>query len=251
MALAKKDVAPKAAPGGFESDESTVAAQAPKAVDPVAASGVEATKAIVKASSSAVAATAKGALALSGKNALYGDLENEVKVDFGVIPRLVVASGVVKDGDKKVLGNWIEGELVSWNRNYVVSPGDDSDEAKKQVAYSSDGVVIDETKQPVADYLKALLVDYPKANVKEYLEVVMILEDCDKSSEHKGNLVQISLSPSSRKLFEGFRLQESLKVARGKLTADQAKYVRFTTDPKSFGGNDYSVLQPRVAQRPQ
>lgn len=237
-------VKPAAATGVFEESENPDPTAQPKVSDAAAA------KAGVTASTQVARISATSALVLSGKNALYGDLENQAKVDFGTVPRLVVASGVIKDGDKKVLGSWIEGELVSWNRNFVISPGDDSDEAKKKVAYSSDGETIDETGQSAADYLQALLVDYKDASKKEYLEIMMILEDCDKPSEHKSNLVQISLSPSSRKLFEGFRLQESLKVARGKITVEQAKYVRFTTEPKSGGGNDWTVMKPTVAVRP-
>src|SRR3954466_3066816 len=137
MALKKDGQQAVKQPGGFETDSETAA---PKVSDEAQAkAGVAGGTAVAKAGATSL-------LALTGKNALYGALENAIpKLDFGVVPRLVAASGVIKDADKKSLGTTIDIELVSWNRNWVISPGDDSAEAKETVRYSSDGKSIDET----------------------------------------------------------------------------------------------------------
>jgi len=248
MALKKNDVAAAAAASAgagkprFEDDDNgTTTAQRP--ADPVVAEQVAST-AIAKAAASSVA------VARDRPQAAFQDLKNALPpMDFGVLPRLVGANGIVMDADKNKLGVFIDLDLVSYNDEFVVSPGDDSAEAKKHVRYSADGKTINETGEDVAEYLKHLreVEEYPKANVKQYLQLVGILTASEKESEHKDGMVQVSLSPQSRKLFEGFQIQQGVKVLMGTAPAveeGKSPKIRLTADSRTLGDNTFTVLKP-------
>jgi len=234
--------------GQFEQGDGSQAAPAATATaapaDPVAAAGVSATTAIAKASASAV-------MAPGGKMvSLLQDMKDALPaIDFGVLPRLVGSNGNVMDKDKRMLGSRIKLELVSWNDLWVVSPGDDTEEAKEAVRYSKDGKTIDGTGQSVQDYVKYLRETggYDEANVKQYCELIGILTEAEKPSEHLGGMVQVSLSPQSRKLFEGYRLQESVKLRLGKRAPDGAEHLLIQTEVKSSGSNTYTLLKVSAA----
>lgn len=232
VAAAVKEPVPA---GKFEED--TVVSN-----DAAAQASVSASTAIAKAGATAVAVT--------GKNAVFGNLENAMpSLDFGVLPRLVGSNGQVMDGDKKMLGTFVEGQLISWNNTFVVSPGDDTPEAKEAVRYSKDGQTIDGTGESVAAYLKKLReVDgYDEAAVKQYCELVVLLSKSEKPSDHVGNMVVISLSPQSRKLFEGYRYQESVKVALKKRSAEGIEQIKVSTEVKSQGQNTFTLLKTGAA----
>jgi hypothetical protein len=117
------------------------------------------------------------------------------------------------------------------------------------VRYSKDGQTIDGTGESVAAYLKKLRETdgYDQAAVKQYCELVVLLSKSEKPSEHVGNMVQISLSPQSRKLFEGYRYQESVKVALKKRSAEGIEQIRVSTEVKSQGQNTFTLLKTGAA----
>jgi hypothetical protein len=80
--------------------------------------------------------------------------------------------------------------------------------------------------------------------VKEYVEVLGILDKAAaESAPHVGDMVQISLSPQSRKKFEAFRIQESVKARINSANALGAEpKVRFTAEAKSMNGNNFTLL---------
>lgn len=252
MALVKKEVA--AAPvgafeevvEGAEQQVETVAEQAsaakaqPSAVDKAK---VEATVAVAKAKNTAVGAVGKFETVLS-------NLENALPaVDFGVLPRLKGSNGLILDGDNAKLGNEITITLISFNDQYVVTPGEDDDEATKLVKYSTDGVTIDATGQMVADYIHQLkTVDgYENAESKHYVELIGILNSSAIESEHKDNMVQISLSPQSRKAFEAYRIQQSVKVKMGRIEAAGTEEIKISAVVKTMGKFTFTVLVPTAA----
>jgi hypothetical protein len=219
MALSKpKPAAPQTA-GKFEDTDNTQggtavddkpATVAPKVSDnAAAAAGVKASTEVARISSNSLVAGQK-------LETLFAAQENALPaVDFGVLPRIVGTQGQFQDkGDNKLLGDTIKVQLISWNKQFVISPGTDNDEDKEHVRYSRDGVTIDETGESVETYLQSLRETdgFKDASKKEYCELIGILLETAKPSEQVGNMVQVSLSPQSRKLFEGFRLQESVKL---------------------------------------
>lgn len=246
MALIKKDAAAAAdsktvatqepvAPGKFETDEITKATPAQ-----VEAAGVAAGTAIANAKSTAVAAP-RGPM-----KTVLQDLRGALPaVDFGVLPRLIGSNGNVLDSDKKPLGGWVKLKLISWDAQFVVSPGDDSDEAKALVRYSRDGVTIDETGEDVKAYLERLrtVEGFTDASVKEYCELIGILEASEKANDAVGGMVQVSLSPQSRKGFEAYRLQRSVLVQMGRTQAEGSENLKITAELKTFGSNTFTLLK--------
>jgi hypothetical protein len=183
---------------------------------------------------------------------LLEDLKNALPaIEFGVLPRLTGSNGQIMDADKNKLGEQIEVQLISWNDEFCATPGDDSDEAKEKVKYSRDGTTLDGTGASVADYIKLLQTEgYSKASVKKYTQLICILTDSAKPSEHVGNMVLVSLSPQSGKSFQGYQLQESVKVARGKRSADGVENLVISTQVKSKNNKDFTLLNVTGAEAP-
>jgi hypothetical protein len=139
---------------------------------------------------------------------------------------------------------------VSWNKQFTISPGTDNDDDKKYVKYSRDGKTIDESGESVADYLNVLRTThgFADASSKEYCELIGILESVTKNGktsddELVNQMVQVSLSPQSRKAFEGFRLQQSVKLRLGKITAEGSERIKLTAEVKTFGANSFTLLK--------
>lgn len=236
------------APGGFEAPDAPTAtiAATPRKADPevmaeasVAAAGV--------AASTAVAKVSANSLMLAGKlETLFAGFENAIPgVEFGVLPRLVGSNGNVQvKGSNALIGDVIGLQLLSWNNTWVVSPGDDTPEAKDAVAYSKDGVTIEESGQSVNEYLAFLRTEgYEKANVKKYVELIGILTESAKPCEHTGDMVQVSLSPQAAKSFESYRLQASVKIRMGMLKPDGLESFKIRAEVKTTAGNTYTLLK--------
>lgn len=248
MAL-KKPAAPAAA-GKFEdpaeSGTATAVAEAPApqaapnaAESAVAAAGVKASTAVARISANSLAAAIK-------TESVLAQLRDAIPpVQFGTFPRLIGSNGNVMDKDGKVLGQFADIQLLSWSETYVVSPGSDTDEAKKLVRYSRDGVTIDETGEDVNAYLKTLreVEKYPDASKKKYIELVGFLTASDKPSEHAGNLVQVSLSPQSLLSFQAYMANVAVRVRLGSLVADGVENLRITPEVKTKGSKSFTLLK--------
>lgn len=249
MALKKPGdaVAPTAAQPApapkFEENTGTTVADKPTPIpipeQAAATAGVAASMAIAKAATTAVAKPAKFEAALT-------ELRDVIPaVDFGTFPRLVGSNGNVMDKDGALLGQFADITLLSWNETFVASPGDDSDEAKKLVRYSRDGVTLDDTGERLDQYLEVLRTThgYKEALKKKYIELVGILEKSEKPCAHVNQIVQISLSPQSLKSFEGYRANVSVAVRLGKRTHEGAEKLRVTPQVKSGNGKTWTLLK--------
>jgi len=238
--MLKKDAAKTAAPSGaaaFEQADTAVVAKPQVSVGDTAAAtaGVAASTAVAKVAASAL--TVPGAV-LNGL--LYDDIQDAVEIEFGEIPKLVGSNGQIMDKDDRQLGDTVTVQIVSWSSNFVVSPGIDS-APKEVVKYSRDGISVNESGEAVAACLAKMQETYPTAKVKEYTSLAGILIESGKESPHKGNLVEVSLSPTSRKLFSGFRKQQTMKIRMG-LTP--VSYVlKLSTAIKSKGSDKYTVIE--------
>ena len=170
------------------------------------------------------------------------ELRNGFIPDFGTLSRLKAGQGDIVDQDDNSLGKFVDVEVYSFNSRFTISPNDDDAEADV-VRYSLDGVVLDDgSGVTVKDYLAELKQDWPDANVKEYFEVVGPLLGSDEESPDLDMVVQLQLSPTSRKSFENHRTQMTFKIARGKATADDSRFVRFTATAKSSRGKKWTML---------
>lgn len=218
------------------------AAATAQAAEPAAevaspAAKVTATTAIAKAQAGALAAPAQRIAPV------LTDLKDAVRVDWDTLERLVAGTGTIDNGDGKSVGTWIKMTLMSFQDTYEVVPGDQSDEAKKLVRYSEDGVNLRESGTTVNQYLDELREQgYDKAALKHKNILVGILDETEKPSDLVGEVVQISLSPQSRKTFERYRLTRTAKVNMGRATAEGSEVIKITAEGKQFGKNKFTQL---------
>lgn len=249
MALAKNKSAAPSAPGTFENDDNTVQApvaenpQAPAVEAPSPAAEVVAAQtashAIAKAQSTAVAATGGRVVGV-----FEGIKDAMPALDFGVLPRLVGTNGLILDADKLPLGDEIKIQLVSWNHEWVLSPNDKDPEAKDLVRFSKDGLTVSDTGQSCTEYIDFLVKEgYEKAGMKQYVQLIGILMEAKKPTAHLDGMVVISLSPQSRKLFEGFGIQQGVRVRMGKVAAEGQDVVIVRAVVKSKGSDTFTLLQ--------
>lgn len=172
------------------------------------------------------------------------DLKDSLKVDYNTLPNLQINQGnwLLREG-KKPLGDVVDFELLSYQDQWVISPGADGDEAAEFVRYSNDGVTTS-MGENCNDYVNQLHnADYPDAAMKQRCVLVLNLLAVSK----KGNealldtLYQVDLPPSSKSKFDAYRAQASFHVARGKKTADQAVVMKSSVSVVSKGNNSWSV----------
>lgn len=173
-------------------------------------------------------------------------LKDALRVDWDTLNRLKANQGRIT-WDKVNLGEWFEFSLMSWQDNWLVSPGSDSDEAKQFAKYSDDGKTIKETGEDIQVYLQRLKdLGYEDARLGKRCVLAMELIDCDKDVDtvDEGMLFQIDLAPTSRASFERYRVQSALDIGRGRATGDDVVRIRATAVVKTGGGNkEYTQLE--------
>jgi len=211
--------------------ETPVEVETPKAGKPAAA-----TTAVAKATTTAVAAPRKQLVRL------YDDLQDVFVAEYGVLPKLKTTNGNVQDSDNKLLGDHINIQILSWNKQYVVGPCANSAPAEL-VKYSYDREAFADGSGLLDDYVAELKADnWNNAAVKEYYEIVCVLTGSAKPSDLIGEMVQLQLSPTSVKDFEGYRLQTAFKIARGLLPEDAAANVTVSAEVVTAKGNTWTKM---------
>ncbi len=187
---------------------------------------------------------------------VMGELEGRLApVEYGQGVTLKTAAGVIKDGDGQSLGRKIEILLMSWNRRYVISPGEQGPAAAKLMRYSYDGVTSGQGEN-MADYLEWLKDpkggNKPKATFKEYRDLVGTLVSSEKPSRHVDALVSVTCSPDTVKAFTGLATQLTVASIRGKLNLPEdliALNLVCEVEDRSGGGNDWSRLVFKLAEK--
>ncbi len=182
---------------------------------------------------------------------VIGLLENRLPpVDYGEGVRLVGSNGQLMDTDKKLLGEFVTMTALSWNKRWVISPGDNGAEAKEHARYSMDGEVT--TKgEDVREYLQELKnLGYSKASVKEYVDLFGILEEAGKPTDHLDGSVVVSMSPDSVKALAGFRRDLVVKGMMGRIPPidiSSGLRIKVRTEVKSGNGNTWTRLVCELA----
>lgn len=172
------------------------------------------------------------------------NLKDSLKVDYNTLPNLQINQGnyLVRES-KKTIGDVVDFELLSYQDQWVISPGADGDETSEFVRYSSDGVTTSMGEDCNAYVAQLHAADYPNAAMKQRCVLVLNLLSVSK----KGNddlldtLYQIDLPPTSKSKFDAYRAQASFHVARGKRTAAQAVMIKSSVSVVSKGNNSWSV----------
>ena len=157
---------------------------------------------------------------------VLAECKDKFVAEYGMLPRITISNGQFLDNDKKPLGARIVFQVLSFNTNWTVAPND-TNAPIELVKYSLDGITIDgEPDLTVAEHLSDLKQNnWPQAKANEYLEVVVNLIEAEKPTELINEMVQLQLSPTSKKEFEGFRMQTSFKMANGILPLNAASRI--------------------------
>lgn len=195
--------------------EAPVAAPAAPAATP-AETVAAASTAIAKAASTGLSTNEQVAAAKNFKREVEA-MQGAADFSYGSHRVFKAKDGVIKEtsGDKLVLGKWLKGRLLAWDRHFEISPGEEGKSSGEFVAYSLDGVTIDnvigeEQKkfegQPVQDYLKFLREEeeFDKASSREFIDLQVAAMGSDEEPDFSG-VIQITLSSSSIPSFKRFQ----------------------------------------------
>lgn len=192
------------------------------------------------------APAAPGALAVKMAAAdPFKKLENAIKVDYNTLDRIMVNNGnVINKETKGLMGDTCVLELISIQKNFVMSPGGEKDdeEALEFLKYSDDGVHCRDTGELLATYQQAAIKGgYPKARIVERLILVGMVEDAGKLSDSmNGNLVQLDLAPRSKANFEKHRISVAFRIGKGLQKPEGAERVKITCDVQNKGSNTWT-----------
>lgn len=202
----------------------TVAARTPETeADADASAKVTATTAIAKASSTSTAVAVEGAASQAKQ------FQKEVEAmkgagdfSFGNYRVFKGTNGALEEvgGDEATLGRWAKVRMLAWDDHFEISPGDKGASTKDFVAYSKDGQVVDsvigEEQKPwvgrkVSDYVEYLKKEeeFDKASVRRFIDISCALLAADDTDGPVGEIIQVSLAPSSIPAFSKY--QEDLK----------------------------------------
>ena len=171
---------------------------------------------------------------------LYADIENAFVAEFGVLPKIKASNGNCMDSDDKILGDSIDVQIMSWNKQFVVGPC--ANEAPAElVKYSYTRDFFEDGSGSLNEYVQELkAAGWVNAAIKEYYDVVCVLNKAAKPSALVGEMVQLQLSPTSVKAFNGFCLQTAFKIARGLLPENAGSEVTVTSEVVSSKGNSWT-----------
>jgi hypothetical protein len=203
----------------------------------------------------ALASSGMASMITQAHNA-FDSLKDALRVNWDTLTSLKAAQGRLASRDGKlVFGEWIEFELLSYQDNWLVSPGGDTDEAKELARYSDDGKTLKDTGEDVSVYIDRLKsMGYKDARLSQRLVLVASLTDCDKNvTIDDGMLFQIDMPPSSRSSFERYKNQAAFDAAKGKTNLDGALFIRATTavlQQRGNAKNEYTVLNFSRAKAP-
>lgn len=210
--------------------------------------GAAASTTAAASTSTAVAAAKPHAVALATTKLVpvLDGLLNAFKVEYNTLPRLQVNQGsyLLFDKNKKSLGSMVQFQLLSFQANWVISPGTDGDEGLEHVKYSDDGKITKDGRD-CFEYLEDLKKEFPKASMKE--RCVLVVELLGSNGDEKGieeeynKLYQVDLAPSSKNKFDAYKAQTAFYCTRGSLTADQAVRIQSKVTTQTKGKLTWSV----------
>lgn len=228
--------------------------------EPTAAAKVESTTAIAKAASSSLSTNDAANAAKQFKKEVEA-MKGAADFSYGSHRVFKAKDGVIKEsnGDKTVLGRWVKGRLLAWDRHFEISPGEDGKDSGSFVAYSMDGVTIDnvvgeEVKvwegKSCDDYLTFLrdTEEFDKASKREFIDTEVAVLGCEDEPDFTG-VIQITLSSSSIPAFKKYQsdLESTAKcVAMGlpgyKLPDDPFS-MYFIRESAEKGKNSWTKLR--------
>lgn len=199
-------------------------------------------------STTALAAGGKSTALVASKSTALADIfkpmEDAFHVDWNTLESLKANQGqFLSKSDSQSLGPVIGFELLSYQKQFVISPGTEDEEDSVHVRYSDDGITCT-SGEDCKEYLQSLLDtgDFPKAKMTERVVLVGCVFDPGTKPAFKDKLMQISLPPTSKALFERFKLQASFNIGRGNWSPDNMSRMRMTCEVQSKNKNDWTQV---------
>jgi hypothetical protein len=165
-------------------------------------------------------------------------------LSIGVFPRITVGLDGFSVDKSKELGKKIKIEVLSWNFLWLVTTGENTDnaEANKLIRTSYDGVNIKNGEGRVDEYVAVLKAQgYEKAAVRQYIEVYCNLLWSEAGGEipvNKQQIHQLSLSPQSVGQWQRYLLETGMRKARG---IEDSNVVVVTQEKKIIGPNRFGI----------
>lgn len=193
---------------------------------------------------------AAAAVAIAEGMAVTEALKDAMRVDWDTFPMMKTGQGRITSmvgGAKIDFGKWVNFDLLSYQDNWLVSPGSDLDEAKKLAKYSDDGKFLKDDGRSVQEYIEELKkLSYTDARLSQRLIALISLSDCEGDAAiSEGQLFQIDMAPTTRSAFEQYRKQSAFDMSKGRLTSDGwAVGIRATATVRTQTGStkEYTVL---------
>lgn len=177
-------------------------------------------------------------------------LKDAFPVEWDTLRNLFITNGNVVDKQtNKPLGDTIGLELLSFQDQWVVSPGGedkDKERNKEYVRYSNDGKTTTQGED-VAEYLARLkAADFPEAKVGERSVICGALIDIGTKGakdlkELQDTLVQINLPPTSKAAFKRYQMDQAYKIGKGIIEPDGAQRVKIECTLQTKGDNTWTV----------
>lgn len=238
---------PAATPAAAPAVAATSAAAPAPAPAPIPAAAVVV---VAPPAMPAIIKPAAAALAIAGGMQATEVFKDAMRIDWDTFPMMKTSQGRITSmvgGTKVDFGKWVDFDLLSYQDNWLVSPGGDTDEAKKLAKYSDDGKVLKDSGQLVTEYIDNLKsMGYTEARLAQRMIALVSLVNCEGDANiPEGQLFQIDMAPTSRSAFEQYRKQSAFDISKGRLSADSwASGIRGTASVRTQTGStkEYTVL---------
>lgn len=180
----------------------------------------------------AVATQGSRAVAVGGRKvqAALEHLREALPVDYNTLTQIIASNGNFQDREtKKILGDTIVFQCLSFQDSFVVDPGDE-DAPSDVVKYSNDGIYTTEGVTVEAALAEMHQRGYVKARVKQRTVVVGGIISASKTADYNDSLVQFDLSPKSRVQWDRYRANQQYKLKVGRITEEAIERVKATTE---------------------
>ena len=152
----------------------------------------------------------------------YRDQIDPASLDFDTFTRITCGLDGFSDDQKKELGKQVKIQIMSWNERFIVTTGEDNDEANALTRFSLDGKTIDGTGQPVPDYIAHLVNEgYEDSCSKKYYSLYGFLVATSPNGQLEDippadrAIVNVQIAPRSVSQFTQFQITHGVKVSQG------------------------------------
>ncbi len=195
----------------------------------------------------AVAVKAAGTTAVANiaKSNPYTPMKDALRVNYDTLPRLMATNGNFQNKEtKKLLGDVVGFELISFQDSYVMSPGGDTDDeaAREFLRYSDDGKVSTDGQLMTDIMAAAKEAGYEKAAIKHRVILVGSLFNPGKLADMQDAIVQLDLAPNSVKSWTQLQIGVAFKVLKNLMPVEGTERLRLEIIVKDENKNQWSEV---------